>query len=152
MSYKKRALQVTDEEIKTVWLQAKAAAYQNSEALAAKVSQFEGVIRRRWWHWNALQAPQLAAWWQYLDAVAAAGDETALYGLHERCLVPCASYPGLYPGPYLHAQCNHVYPRTCSLHAIATSRRMSDARCQPDVHRTCVSEVALFVMRFAAVT
>lgn len=106
MSQEDVVVQVTDDEIKAVWLQAKAAAYQKSEALAAKVAQFEVVIRRRWWHWNALQAPQLAAWWQYLDAVAADGDETALYGLHERCLVPCASYPGLYPWPRLAAQCN----------------------------------------------
>lgn len=89
-------IQVSDEEVKAAWLQAKASAFQQTEAVCSKVLPFESVIRRRWWHWNALQAPQLAAWWQYLDAVAADGDESALYGLHERCLVPCASYPGLF--------------------------------------------------------
>lgn len=90
-------MQVTDEDVKAAWLRSKAAAHKQTEAVCAKVQPFESVIRRRWWHWNALQAPQLAAWWHYLDEVAAGGDESALYGLHERCLVPCASYPGMWP-------------------------------------------------------
>lgn len=87
-------MQVSDEEVKAAWLQAQNEVFTRTCAVWDRMQPFESRIRRRWWHQNPLQAPQVAAWWQYLDAVAADNDETALYALHERCLVPCASIPG----------------------------------------------------------
>jgi hypothetical protein len=87
-------MQVGEEEVKAAWLQEQSEVFLHTCAAWERVQPYESRIRRRWWHQNALQAPQLLAWWQYLDTVAATDDETALYALHERCLVPCASYPG----------------------------------------------------------
>jgi hypothetical protein len=39
-------------------------------------------------------AAQLTNWLKYLDYVEAKGNDTATVVLFERCLVPCASYPG----------------------------------------------------------
>ena len=116
-------MQVTDDDIKAVWLKGHNEIFLNVCKGWEKMHPFESRIRRRWWHQNPLQAPQIMAWWQYLDAVAAEDDETALYALHERCLVPCASYPGAFLPGYMHTflcvifVCHHQY-------AMATLRRV----------------------------
>jgi hypothetical protein len=42
-----------------------------------------------------MDSVQLLTWWMYLDAVEGEGDVMTTYSLFERCLVPCASYPGM---------------------------------------------------------
>ena len=43
---------------------------------------------------NPYPATQLTNWLKYLDYIEAKSDTTAIIILYERCLVPCASYPG----------------------------------------------------------
>ena len=71
--------------------------YEATRATADARSGFEMRIKRRWWHYKPLDPEQLLTWWLYLDSVQGEGDEHVTYGLFERCLVPCASYPGVRP-------------------------------------------------------
>ena len=59
-----------------------------------KRQEFEGSIKRPYFHVKALDAAQLATWWAYLDYIQKSGDAGSIVRLYERCLVACASYPG----------------------------------------------------------
>lgn len=98
-------VQVTDDEVKQAWLERLRKTYEATLATANARNNFESRIRRRWWHYKPLDPEQLLTWWLFLDDVQAKGDEHATYGLFERCLVPCASYPGAPPCPCLPAVC-----------------------------------------------
>ena len=45
---------------------------------------------------HVLPCAQLSAWVKYLDFSEARGNSAATVTLYERCLVPCASYPGAF--------------------------------------------------------
>lgn len=92
-----RSMQVSPDEVKAAWLEAHSRVFEQTVRVREKRWQYEAHLKRRWWNYKPLEAEQLLTWWLFLDEVEAEGNETATYGLFERCLVPCASYPGAGP-------------------------------------------------------
>ena len=89
-------LQVTGDDVKAAWLDGQKRIMEAVLARTEARNTYEAHIQRRWWSARPVAAQQLLTWWLFLDAVQAEGDATATYGLFERCLVPCASYPGVF--------------------------------------------------------
>lgn len=85
---------VDDAAIKAAWLAQQEGVYQATRQRLEAVQGFEGGIRRPYWHHKPLDAQQLANWVAYLDWQQQQGDVAATQRLFERCLVPCANYPG----------------------------------------------------------
>lgn len=67
---------------------------QASKAERGHRQPFEDGIKRPYFHVKPLDAGQLANWSRYLDFMDKKGDAGAAVRLYERCVVPCASYPG----------------------------------------------------------
>jgi pre-mRNA-processing factor 39 len=89
-------VQVTDEEVKAAWLEQQNKVFEATLQTVERRRTYEVHLKRRWWSSLPVDPSQLLTWWLYLDAVEAEGDATTTYGLFERCLVPCASYPGVH--------------------------------------------------------
>ena len=69
-------------------------ATQATKAELDERKQFEDLIRRPYFHVKPLDRGQLGAWNNYIDYILKKEDAGAIVRLFERCLVPCASYPG----------------------------------------------------------
>ena len=69
-------------------------AMQATKAELDERKQFEDLIRRPYFHVKPLDQGQLGAWNNYIDYILKKEDAGAIVRLFERCLVPCASYPG----------------------------------------------------------
>ena len=67
---------------------------QGTKAERSKRQPFEDSIKRPYFHVKPLDALQLSTWSRYLDFMDQKGDAGAAVRLYERCVVPCASYPG----------------------------------------------------------
>lgn len=89
-------VQVTDGEVKAAWLEKQHKVLEATLQTVERRRPFEVHLKRRWWSPLPMEPVQLLTWWMYLDAVESEGDATTMYGLFERCLVPCASYPGAF--------------------------------------------------------
>ncbi|KAJ3051889.1 hypothetical protein HK097_007103, partial [Rhizophlyctis rosea] len=86
----------TDEEIEAALRvkihQLKSDLYLKTQDAVMKRWQYEGEIKRGYFHVKPLDEAQLVNWRKYLDFEEEQGDNGRLYALYERCLVACASY------------------------------------------------------------
>jgi pre-mRNA-processing factor 39 len=90
------SLEVTDQEVKDAWLQQCTAVFEvTRDTVLVPRKPFEEKIKRPYYHFKPLDGTQLSNWVAYLDWVEAKGDVAAAIHLYERCLVPCANYPGV---------------------------------------------------------
>jgi pre-mRNA-processing factor 39 len=87
---------VDDAAIKAAWLEQQRGVFEATKQRLAAVQGFEEGVRRPYWHHQPLDGPQLSNWVAYLDWQQQQGDVGAMQRLFERCLVPCANYPGVW--------------------------------------------------------
>ena len=85
---------VTNEQIKAAWLSQRQQLYATSSEELERRRSFEEAIKRPYFHIKPLDAGQLVNWMRYLDYIEQKDDHPSTIRLYERCLVPCASYPG----------------------------------------------------------
>jgi pre-mRNA-processing factor 39 len=85
---------VGDAAIKAAWLEQQRGVFEATQQRLAAVQGFEEGVTRPYWHHQTLDGPQLTNWVAYLDWQQQQGDVAAMQRLFERCLVPCANYPG----------------------------------------------------------
>lgn len=85
---------ITVEQIKAAWLSQRQQLYAASSEELERRRSFEEAIKRPYFHIKPLDAGQLVNWMRYLDYIEQKDDHPSTIRLYERCLVPCASYPG----------------------------------------------------------
>lgn len=88
---------ITVEQIKAAWLSQRQQLYAASSEELERRRSFEEAIKRPYFHIKPLDAGQLVNWMRYLDYIEQKDDHPSTIRLYERCLVPCASYPGQAP-------------------------------------------------------
>lgn len=77
------------------WLAQYDAVAEASRVLAEARRPYEEGIKRTWWHVKPMDQAQLVNWVRYLEqADKQQQGEGEVLTLYERCLVPCANYPG----------------------------------------------------------
>jgi hypothetical protein len=88
--------EVDDDAVKAAWLAQQDTVYQATKKQLEAIHGFETAIRRPYWHHKPLDTQQLLNWVAYLDwqQQQQQGGVAAMQRLFERCLVPCANYPG----------------------------------------------------------
>jgi pre-mRNA-processing factor 39 len=82
--------------MKAAWLAQQDTVYHTTKKRLEAIQGFETAIRRPYWHHKPLDSQQLLNWVAYLDwqQQQQQGGVAAMQRLFERCLVPCANYPG----------------------------------------------------------
>ena len=86
---------------------------------------FDTVINRPYFHVKPLPAVQLHAWNSYVDYILTKEDVGTIVRLFERCLVACASYPGISKASVTFTQANLMVE---FLRLVKTFCRMDTAR------------------------
>ncbi len=104
---------VSVEEIKAAWLSQRQQLYTSSSEELERRRSFEEAIKRPYFHIKPLDAGQLVNWMRYLDYIEQKDDHPSTIRLYERCLVPCASYPGANPVLALNHKVRLDSGRTC---------------------------------------
>lgn len=102
---------VDDAAVKAHWLAQHEALYQATKQQLDKRRPFEDAIKRPYFHVKPLDPGQLTNWCKYLDFIEAEGDTAAAITVYERCLVPCANYPGEATG----LCCSSLFSRSMQL-------------------------------------
>ncbi len=75
---------------------------------AATLERYESRIKRPYFHVKPLDTAQLGVWSRYTEHVRATGTRGDGIRVYERCLVPCAAYPGVSVGEVLYCVLSEV--------------------------------------------